>query len=164
MSNCDRSTRAVFPGAFDPFTSGHLSIVERGLALFDEITVAIGVNLNKKNFFTTEQRLEMLQNLFRNESRVKLRCYNGLTIDLANEEKARFILRGVRTAADFEYERTIANANRKLSGIETVLLMSEPEKEHISSTVVRELLAWGKPVDDFVPPELQINRYLESIK
>jgi pantetheine-phosphate adenylyltransferase len=148
---------AVFAGTFDPFTLGHLSLVERGLALFDEIIVAIGINLNKKTFFSPEQREKMITRLFENEPRVRVRCYEGLTIDLAASEKANFILRGIRTASDFDYERTIANANRKLSGIETVILFSEPEKEHISSTVVRELLEWGKPVNDFVPEGMILN-------
>jgi pantetheine-phosphate adenylyltransferase len=142
---------AVFPGTFDPFTLGHLSLVERGLALFDEIIVAIGINLDKKTFFSPSQREEMIVRLFKNEPRVRVKCYKGLTVDLAVSENAKFILRGIRTASDFDYERTIANANRKLSGIETVILFSEPEKEHISSTVVRELMEWGKPVDGFVP-------------
>lgn len=151
---------ALFPGAFDPFTLGHLALVERGLALFDRIVVAIGVNLDKKTFFTPEQRLTMITRLFRDEPRVKTISYEGLTVDVADRVEAAFILRGARTSADFDYERTIAAANRRLSGIETVILFAEPEKEHISSTVVRELLAWKKPVNDFVPEGLGIEDFL----
>ncbi|MDR1561529.1 MAG: pantetheine-phosphate adenylyltransferase [Dysgonamonadaceae bacterium] len=143
--------RAIFPGTFDPFTLGHLSLVERGLLLFDEIIIAIGVNPDKRTMFSPDERLEMISRVLAKESRIRVCSYEGLTIDLAEKENAGFILRGIRTASDFDYERTVAKANRKLSGIETVILFAEPEREHISSSVVRELLSWKKPVDDFVP-------------
>ncbi|MDR0686233.1 MAG: pantetheine-phosphate adenylyltransferase [Dysgonamonadaceae bacterium] len=143
--------RAIFPGTFDPFTLGHLSLLERGLLLFDEVVVAIGNNPAKKTFFSSGERLAMVLRLFGGNNRVKVCSYEGLTVDLAREEGAGFILRGVRTASDFDYERSVACVNRKLSGVETVIFFAEPELEHISSSVVRELLTLGRPVDCFVP-------------
>jgi pantetheine-phosphate adenylyltransferase len=153
---------AIFPGAFDPFTTGHLALVRRGLALFDRIVVAIGVNVNKKTFFSPDARLAMISRLFAGEPRVETTVYNEMTVDAAARAGAVCILRGARTSADFEYERTVAAANRLLSGIETVILIAEPEKEHISSTIVRELLAWKKPVTDFVPEAMGIDDYLSE--
>lgn len=155
---------ALFPGTFDPFTLGHLSLVERGLNFVDEIIIAMGVNQEKKTFFTFEQRQQMISRLFKPNPRVKVKCYKGLTVDLAKETGAKFILRGVRSVADFEYERTIAEVNRKITGIETFFLFTEPEYAHISSSVVRELLSWGKPVDKFVPAGLNIKEYINNIK
>jgi pantetheine-phosphate adenylyltransferase len=144
--------RAIFPGTFDPFTNGHLAIVRRGLELFDHITIAIAINPDKKNRFTPEERLTMITRIFKDQPRIKVRTCENLTVDLAEEENARFILRGIRTASDFDYERTIATVNRKLSGIETVALFAEPETEHISSTLVRQLLTFNKSADRFLPP------------
>ena len=141
---------AVFPGTFDPFTLGHMSIVSRGLELLDEVVIAIGINDSKRTYFTVEQRLEMLRDLIRVVS------YDSLTIDLAKQWNARFILRGIRSVNDFEYEKTIADVNRKLSGVETIILFTEPELTHISSTIVRELLRFGHSVDEFVPKGLKL--------
>jgi len=150
---------ALFPGTFDPFTLGHLSLVKRGLCLVDEIIIAIGVNLEKKTFFPLEQRLEMLKKLFESNPKIKIHSYNGLTIDFAKEIGAKFILRGVRSVSDFEYEKNIADINREIAGIETFVLFTEPEYTHISSSLVRELLFYGKSVAAFVPAELHINEY-----
>lgn len=143
--------RAIFPGTFDPFTIGHLSLVERGLMMLDEIVIAIGKNESKRNYFTVEERMQMLEELFANEPRVSIVCYDCLTIELAKQYDADYILRGIRTVNDFEYEKTIADVNRKLSGVETLVLFTEPEHTHISSTIVRELLRYGKEVNPFVP-------------
>ena len=105
---------AVFPGTFDPFTLGHMSIVSRGLELLDEVVIAIGINDSKRTYFTVEQRLEMLRDLFRDNPRIRVVSYDSLTIDLAKQWNARFILRGIRSVNDFEYEKTIADVNRKL--------------------------------------------------
>ena len=134
---------ALFPGTFDPFTTGHMSIVKRGLNILDEIIIAIGVNDAKRTYFTEEQRLEMLRSFFKNDSRIKIISYNKLTIDAAREHGADFIIRGIRSVNDFEYEKTIADVNRKLSGVETIILFTEPELTHVSSTIVRELLRYG---------------------
>jgi pantetheine-phosphate adenylyltransferase len=155
---CTKKT-ALFPGTFDPFTIGHLSLVERGLQLVDEIIVAIGVNANKKSFFSLEQRIKMIGELFKQKPEVRVLGYTTTTVDFAREQGAQFILRGIRSVNDFEYEKNIADVNRKISGIETFVLFTEPELTHISSSIVRELLAFGKNVDDFVPAGLHINDY-----
>jgi len=145
--------KAIFPGTFDPFTIGHYSVVKRGLHLFDEIIIAIGVNQTKKTLFSVEKRVEMINKVFENEPRVRVGTYNSLTIDYAKEINAGFILRGLRSVSDFEYEQNIADANRKLSGIETVLLFTDSEYSFISSTVVRDLINYGKDITLFLPPE-----------
>jgi pantetheine-phosphate adenylyltransferase len=150
---------AIFPGTFDPFTLGHLSLVERGLQLFDEIIVAIGVNMDKKTIFTTEQRLEMISRLFSDNPKIKVEAYTGLTVDFAKAKNAGFILRGIRSVADFEYEKNIANVNRKISGLETIILFTDPEYSYISSSIVRELWIQEKSIDDFIPKNLHINEY-----
>ena len=150
---------ALFPGTFDPFTLGHLSIVERGLNLVDEIVIAIGVNLEKKTFFPPEQRMEMISRLFESNPKIKVRSYDGLTVDFAKEMGAEFILRGVRSVSDFEYEKNIADINREIAGIETFVLFTEPKYTHISSSLVRELLTYGKSVAAFVPENLYIDDY-----
>ncbi len=142
---------ALFPGTFDPFTIGHESLVRRGLELVDEIVISIGVNEAKKALFALEKRVEMISSLYRNEPRVKVRSYSSLTVDFAREMGARFILRGIRTVSDFEYEKSIADMNRAISGIETFVLFTEPELTHISSSHVRELLRYGHDVSAFVP-------------
>jgi pantetheine-phosphate adenylyltransferase len=142
---------AIFPGTFDPFTIGHLSLVDRALQLVDEIIIAIGINPNKKSFFSIEQRLETISQLFAKNPKVSVQSYDCLTIDFAKTVGAQFILRGIRSVSDFEYEKNIADVNRKVSGIETFVLFTEPEYTHISSSIVRELLSYGKDVSDFVP-------------
>lgn len=144
---------ALFPGTFDPFTVGHQSLVRRGLELMDEIIIAIGINEKKQTYFPLEKRLEGIENLYREEPRVRVMSYDSLTVDFAEQVGARFILRGIRTVNDFEYEESIADVNRKLSGIETFLLFTEPEHTHISSSIVRELLRYGKDISMFVPKE-----------
>ncbi|MFV0470664.1 MAG: pantetheine-phosphate adenylyltransferase [Paludibacteraceae bacterium] len=148
--------RAIFPGTFDPFTIGHYSIVMRGLALFDEIIVAVGVNQLKKTLFDVEKRLEIIRQAFKNEPQVKVMSYDKLTVDLASELGAHYILRGIRSVSDFEYEHTIANTNRKLSGVETVILFTESEYSFISSTIIRELISFGKDVSEYLPPNVNI--------
>jgi pantetheine-phosphate adenylyltransferase len=148
--------RAIFPGTFDPFTIGHYSIVERGLAMFDEIIIGIGVNHLKKTLFDESKRLDIIRQAFAGEPRVKVMVYNSLTIDFAKSVDAQFILRGLRTVADFEYERTIGDTNRILSGIETVILFTESAYAHISSTVARDLMSYGKDISAFLPPNVKL--------
>lgn len=143
--------RAIFPGSFDPFTIGHHDIVLRGLQLFDEIIIGIGHNISKRDDFPLEERLAAIQSAFKSEPRVKVMAYDGLTVDFAAEQQAQFILRGVRSVQDFEYERNIAEANKQLSGIETVLLYTRPEYAHISSTLLRDLHAHGKDISPYLP-------------
>ncbi|RGN51282.1 MULTISPECIES: pantetheine-phosphate adenylyltransferase [unclassified Bacteroides] len=148
--------RAIFPGTFDPFTIGHYSIVKRALTFMDEIIIGIGINENKKTYFPTEERVEMIRRLYKDDLRVKVQAYDCLTIDFAQQVEAAFIIRGIRTVSDFEYEETIADINRKLAGIETILLFTEPELTCISSTIVRELLTYGKDISRFVPEGMGI--------
>ena len=152
---------AIFPGTFDPFTIGHLSIVSRGLKLVDEIIIAIGVNQNKSTFFSLEDRMDMISLIFKGDDRVKIDSYDCLTVDFAKKANANFILRGIRSVYDFEYEKNIADVNRKISGIETFVLYTEPEHTHISSSIVRELLSYKKDVGEFVPESMQIHNYLK---
>lgn len=142
---------ALFPGTFDPFTLGHQSLVSRVLTCADVVVIAIGINEKKQTYYTLEQRVEAIRNLYADEPRVKVITYSGLTVDVAQQEGACFILRGVRSVIDFEYERAIADVNRQLTGIETLLLFTEPAYAHISSSVVRELLHFGKDVSAFLP-------------
>lgn len=148
--------KAIFPGTFDPFTIGHYSVVKRALTFMDEIVIGIGVNESKRTWFPTEKRLDMIRKLFADEPRITVEAYSGLTIDFANQCGAKFIVRGIRTVHDFEYEETIADVNRKLSGIETILLFTEPELTSVSSTIVRELLKYGKDVTPFLPEGMEL--------
>lgn len=149
--------RAIFPGTFDPFTIGHYSVVKRALTFMDEIIIGIGINDSKRTWFPTEKRVEMVKKLYADEPRVRVEAYDNLTVDFAIQHDAGFIIRGIRTVRDFEYEETIADINRKLAGIETILLFTEPELTSVSSTIVRELLHYGKDVTPFLPEELDIN-------
>lgn len=143
--------RAIFPGTFDPFTIGHFSVVKRALTFMDELVIGIGINEGKRTWFPTEKRVEMVRRLYKNEPRVRVEAYEDLTIDFAQRMEAQFIVRGIRTVKDFEYEETIADINRQLSGIETILLFTEPELTSVSSSTVRELLSFGKDISHFIP-------------
>lgn len=149
--------RAIFPGTFDPFTIGHYSVVQRALTFMDEVIISIGINESKRTCFPTEKRVEMIRKFYADEPRVKVEAYDGLTVDFALQHEAQVIIRGIRTVRDFEYEETIADINRKLSGIETILLFTEPELTSVSSTIVRELLQFGKDVTPFLPEGMDIN-------
>lgn len=142
---------AIFPGSFDPFTIGHHDIVMRGLDIFDEIIIGIGNNYTKRESFSLEERLRIIQRAYNNQPRVRVEAYDYLTVDFAQKHEAKFILRGIRSVQDFEYERNIAEANKQLSGIETVLLYTRPEYAHISSTLVRDLHTHGKDITAFLP-------------
>ena len=148
--------KAIFPGTFDPFTLGHHSIVKRSLGFMDEVIIGIGINENKRCLMPVEKRLEGISKLYKDEPRVKVLAYSRLTVDFAEEQGAGFIVRGIRTVKDFEYEEGIADINRKLSGIETVFLFTEPELTSVSSSVVRELLHYGKDVSAFLPEGMEI--------
>lgn len=143
---------AIFPGSFDPFTIGHHSIVERALPLFDKIVVAVGMNSKKHSFLSEIDRLDAIRRLYADEPRVEVIAYSGLTVEAAEQCGARYILRGVRTVKDFEYEKTLADINRKIAGLETVLLYTLPEYGSISSSIVRELISLGRDVTDLLPP------------
>ena len=147
---------AVFPGTFDPFTIGHYSIVQRALAVFDEMIIAIGQNANKRSCFTTEKRISLAQQAFAGNDRVSVLAYDTLTIDLLQKLGLKFIVRGIRTVADFEYERSIADTNKRMADIETVLFFTEPEHSFISSSAVRELYNYGKDISIYLPPNVKI--------
>ena len=132
--------KAIFPGSFDTFTLGHLDILTRSLSLFDEITVGVGRNNDKKTMFSVSQRIEFIQKCFENEPKIIVKSYEGLTIDFCKKIDAKFIVRGIRNNGDFEFEKAIARTNRKLSKIETIFLLTSAETSFISSSIVRELI------------------------
>ena len=142
---------ALFPGSFDPFTVGHADIVRRALPLFDRLIIAVGINPSKHGEQTAVQRVESIASLYRKEPRIEVRSYSSLTVDFASECGARYIVRGVRSPIDFEYERNMAEVNRRLSGVETVILCADPALAHISSSLVRELEAFGRDVSGYLP-------------
>lgn len=143
---------AVFPGSFDPITKGHENIVHRGLPLFDEIIVAIGYNTNKNYFFSQERREHFIKKVFEGEPRVRVMRYSGLTVNFCKEIGAKFILRGLRTSADYEFERAIAQMNHSMApDVESIFIVSEPAFSHISSTIVRDILLYQGDVSEFVP-------------
>lgn len=141
----------MYAGSFDPFTRGHADIVGRGLALFDQVIIAIGVNESKRCLFTSDERKRQIERYYADNPRVQVLTYDGLTVSFAQELGVRFLLRGVRSSTDMEYERTLADLNRHIAGMETVLLPASQQLTHISSTVVRELLHFGGNVEDFLP-------------
>ena len=143
--------KAIFPGSFDPITNGHFDIIKRGVSLFDEVIVAIGVNAEKKYMFSLEDRKRFIEEAFKDESKVKVITYTGLTIDLCKKEKADFILRGLRNPADFEFEKAIAHTNRVMSKIETVFLLTAARTSFISSSIVRDVLRNGGDISPLVP-------------
>lgn len=146
---------AVFPGSFDPITVGHVDIVKRALPLFDKIIVAIGVNTQKQYLFDLETRLNWLKEVFKDEKTIEIASYEGLTINFCKEQKADYILRGIRSAADFEYEKTIAHLNFAMNEkLETILILSKAELGSISSTIVREIIKGKGDVSKFVPKAL----------
>lgn len=142
---------AVFPGTFDPFTIGHDALVRRALNVVDELYIAIGINTGKHTMLSLNERMERIATLYGDEPRIHVVSYEGLTTDFAQSVGAQFIIRGVRSAIDFEYERNIADVNRMLTGIDTLLLMSEPQYAAISSSMVRELAHFGKDISDYIP-------------
>ena len=142
---------ALFPGSFDPYTIGHHDILMRALPLFDKIVIALGINRNKKPYFPIEERLNSLQELYEGNPKIEIITYNTLTTDLAQTIGAQYIIRGVRNFSDYEYELTIADVNRKLTGIETILFFSKPELSHVSSSIVRELHSFGKNITEYLP-------------
>ena len=147
--------KAFFPGSFDPFTIGHLSLVNRALALVDEVIIGIGVNEAKNSLLPVSRRVAYIEQVFKEEKRVRVVKYDELTVEAARNEGADFMLRGLRNSRDFEYEREIAETNRMLEGIETILLFSEPALAHISSSMVRELSRFGRNIDNYIPIPLE---------
>ena len=143
--------KAIFPGSFDTITNGHYDIIKRGVSLFDEVIVAIGVNAEKKYMFSLEERKRFIEEAFKDEPKVRVITYSGLTIDLCKKENAEFILRGLRNPADFEFEKAIAHTNRMMSKIETVFLLTAARTSFISSSIVRDVLRNGGDITQLVP-------------
>ncbi|MGG7035376.1 MAG: pantetheine-phosphate adenylyltransferase [Flavobacterium sp.] len=148
--------KAVFPGSFDPITLGHLDIIKRSIPLFDEIVIAIGVNAEKKYMFSLEERKRFIEETFKDEPKISVITYQGLTIDLCHRIKADFILRGLRNPADFEFEKAIAHTNRKLSHIETVFLLTAASTSYISSSIVRDVIRNGGEYEMLVPEAVKV--------
>ena len=146
------SNIAVFPGSFDPITTGHESIIKRALPLFDKIIIAIGENSTKESYYPSSKRSGWIKKVFEGEKRVEVKAYKGLTIDFCKEVNAKYILRGLRTSADFEFERVIAQMNREMNeSIETIFILSVPELSAVASTIVREIIRNGGDAGKFVP-------------
>ena len=143
--------RAIFPGSFDPLTLGHHDIIMRGITLFDELIIAIGENAEKKYMFSLKQRMHFIKEAFKDQPSIKVKTYEGLTVDFCKKEDANFILRGLRNPADFEFEKAIAHTNRKLSEIETVFLLTSSGKSYISSSIVRDVIRNGGDYTGLVP-------------
>jgi pantetheine-phosphate adenylyltransferase len=152
---------ALFPGSFDPFTRGHESIVRRALPLFDKFVIAIGVNADKRSFMTMEQRKAWIESIFKDSPQVEVITYTSMTVDVAREVGAQFIVRGVRLIQDFENEKHLAEVNRDLTGIETILLYTLPEYSHISSSIVRELFRYGQDISPYLPVDADLSQLPE---
>ena len=146
--------RAIFPGSFDPITLGHVDIINRALPLFDEIIIAIGLNSEKEYMFTLAKREEFITKYYANEPKITVKTYKGLTTEFCKKVEADFILRGLRNPADFEFEKAIAQTNRKLSGIETVFLLTSADTAFISSSIVRDVYTHGGDISAMVPPSV----------
>lgn len=148
--------RAVFPGSFDPITLGHLDIVERSVPLFDEIIIGVGTNSEKKYMFSLKKRIDFIEETFSNYNKISVSQYEGLTIDFCKKIQADFIIRGLRNPADFEFEKAIAHTNRKLSGIETVFMLTAAKTSFISSSIVREIISNQGDYTQLVPSSVRI--------
>lgn len=154
--------RALFAGSFDPFTAGHENIVRRALLLFDHITIGVGYNIKKRGFLPSSQRVQLIRDLFRDEPRVEVEAYDGLTTDFCRAHNIHILLRGLRSVDDFESDRTIDAVNKRLSpGIETFYLLTDPVLGAISSAVVKELHAHGADIRPFMPTGIDLERYLK---
>lgn len=150
---------AIFPGSFDPFTLGHESVVRRGLSMFDKIIVSVGYNSSKSGFFSLEKRLQWITDVFVDEPKVEVMSYQGLTVDFCHQVNAKYILRGLRTAADFEYERAIAQVNKAMvDEIESVFLLTIPEHTPINSTIVRDIIRHNGDASIFIPKQIKITK------
>lgn len=156
------SKRGIFAGSFDPFTRGHQDVALRALAFLDELIIAIGSNPKKQDCFSIEVRKQIIEYVFREEPRIQVIIYNTLTVDLAKQENATLLIRGVRSISDFEYERQIADLNRQIAELETVLLFSDPAYASISSSAIRELIQYNYPVEDFLPEGLDLTQWTKK--
>ena len=145
---------AVFPGSFDPITKGHESVIRKAIPLFDKIIIAIGVYSSKKYLFSLEKRIELIKLTFKIEIKIEVQTYKGLTVEFCKQQKSEYLLRGLRTAADFEFEKAIALTNKQINGVETIFMLTNIEHSHISSTIVRDIYKNNGDVSSFVPSEI----------
>lgn len=150
--------KAIFPGTFDPFTIGHKSLVDRALNIVDSLIIAIGVNEKKDTLFTLEERINFIKSVYSGNPHISVKSYDTLTVDFAKREDASFIIRGIRSINDFEYERNISDINRELEGIDTLILFTEPKYAHVSSTIARELIKYGRDVSSILPNAIKIEK------
>ena len=148
--------RAIFPGSFDPITLGHVDIIERGVTLFDEVIIAIGINADKKYMFSLEERKQFIEECFKDNPKIKVVTYEGLTVNFCIEQNAEFILRGLRNPADFEFEKAIAHTNRDLAPIETVFLLTSAKTSYIASSIVRDVIRNHGDYTKLVPKNVRI--------
>jgi pantetheine-phosphate adenylyltransferase len=148
--------RAIFPGSFDPITLGHYDVIKRGVTLFDEIIVAIGINADKKYMFTIEERKKFIEDTFADEPKIKVVTYEGLTVDFCKKIDVEFILRGLRNPADFEFEKAIAHTNRDLAPIETIFLLTSANTSYISSSIVRDVIRNHGDYTKLVPKSVRV--------
>ena len=154
-----KNRTALFPGSFDPFTIGHESIVRRALPLFDHIIIAVGYNTNKKGFFPLDDRIGWIKKVFEGEEKIEVTSYEGLTINFCIQKGANYILRGIRTSSDFEYERAIAQMNRAMQpDVESIFLLTLPEHTHVASAIVRDIILNGGDASMFLPDKIKIPR------
>lgn len=150
--------KAIFPGSFDPLTSGHYDIIIRGVKLFDELTIAIGENSSKKYMFSLKERKKFIEDSFPNNPKIKVVTYKGLTVDFCNKNDVEFILRGLRNPADFEFEKAIAHTNRDLAPIETVFLLTAASTSYISSSIVRDVIRHNGDYTKLVPKNVRVKK------
>ncbi len=150
--------RAIFPGSFDPLTLGHYDIIMRGITVFDELIIAVGKNADKKYMFSLEERMQFINEAFKDEKQIKVHTYEGLTVDFCKKVNADYILRGLRNPGDFEFEKAIAHTNRKLSEIETVFLLTSSGKSYISSSIVRDVIRNGGDYTGLVPNSVRVTK------
>ncbi len=151
---------AIFPGSFDPFTIGHESIVRRAMPMFDKIVIMIGYNSNKKPFFPLEKRVKWINQVFKDDKNIEVESFEGLTVDFCKKVNAQYILRGIRTSSDFEYERAIAQVNKQMyPGIESIFLLTTPEHTPVKSTIVRDIIQHGGDASKFLPDGLDFDEF-----
>ena len=148
---------AIFPGSFSPFTIGHKSIVDRALPLFDKIIISIGINSEKPQYFSIEERMQWIKDVYNNNPKIDVKQYKGLTVDFCKKENANYILRGLRDSHDFKFEKNIAHMNKELNpNIETIFIITPPKISHISSSIIRDIIKNGGDVSKFIPKEINL--------
>ena len=148
--------KAIFPGSFDPITIGHVDIIKRAMKVFDEIIIAVGDNTDKKYMFPKEKRVEFVKQTFNNYNSIQIESYNGLTVDFCKKKNTKFMIRGLRNPADFEFEKSIALTNRKMTDIETIFFLTSPENSFVSSSIVRDLIRNSGDYKLFIPKSITL--------